>query len=141
MGRKKHTYTNKIEEMSPARVKKQQQEVKKMKLPSIETLDFLYADGGEVTYETEELTALCPMTGLPDHYQVAIIYTPGKLIPELKSLKRYLVAFRDVPILHEHLACRLFEDFNEAVCPKRLRIELIANVRGGITSTVVKELE
>jgi 7-cyano-7-deazaguanine reductase len=138
---KKHTYTSKIEQMSRARVKKQQQGVKRMRLPSIETLDFLYADGGEVTYETEELTALCPMTGLPDHYQLAIIYTPGKLVPELKSLKLYLVAFRDVPILHEHLACRVFDDFNRAVVPKRLRVELIASVRGGITSTVVKELD
>lgn len=138
---KKYTYTSEIEGMSRTRVKKQQQDVKRMKLPSIETLDFLYADGGEVTYETEELTALCPMTGLPDYYEVAIIYTPDKLVPELKSLKRYLVAFRDVPILHEHLACRLFDDFNRAVGPRRLRVELIANVRGGITSTVVKELE
>ena len=138
---KKHRFTDKIEEMSSARVRKQQQDVKKMVLPEIETLDFLYADGGDVTYETDELTALCPMTGLPDHYQVAFLYTPGKRIPELKSLKIYLVAFRNVPILHEHLVCRLFDDFNRTVRPKKLRVELVASVRGGITTTMVKEKE
>lgn len=126
--------------MSTAEVKKQQQEIKKMRMPAIETLDFLYSHGGDVTYETSELTSLCPMTGLPDHYTLKITYMPGRKVPELKSLKLYLIAFRNLPILHEHLACRIFDDLKKAVKPKKLKLELTANVRGGIQARVVKQL-
>jgi 7-cyano-7-deazaguanine reductase len=136
---KKHEYKKKIEDMPAAEVKKQQAEVKKMKLPKLEVLDFLYKDGGEVSYETDELTSLCPMTGLPDFYTLDITYVPAKKVPELKSLKLYLVAFRNVPILHEHLACRIYDDLKKAVKPKHLRVELEATPRGGISTVVVKE--
>ncbi len=128
-----------IEDMTPAQVCKQQQEIKKLNLSAIETLDFLYSDGGEVTYATDELTAVCPMTGLPDFYTLNITYIPAKLVPELKSLKLYLIDFRNLPILHEHLACRIHDDFKKTVKPKKLTVELIANTRGGIDSRVVKE--
>jgi 7-cyano-7-deazaguanine reductase len=78
------------------------------------------------------------MTGIPDLYTVRLIYTPGAKVPELKSLKYYFLAFRDVPVLHEHLAGRIFEDFNAAVEPAALRVELEAAVRGGIRTKVVK---
>ena len=137
---KNSEYKNKIEDMSPEEVSKRQKHIKNMKLPAIETLDFLYKDGGEITYETNELTALCPMTGLPDFYTLRIIYMPADHVPELKSLKVYFVSFRNVPILHEHLACRIFDDFKKKVEPHKLKVELEANVRGGICSTVVKEM-
>lgn len=135
---KKYDFKKVIEDMSPAEVKKQQQAIKKMKLPAIETLDFVYNDSGTVTYQTDELSALCPMTGLPDQYNLEITYIPGKKIPELKSLKLYLIAYRNLPILHEHLACKLYDDFSKAVKPEVLSIDLEANIRGGIASRVVK---
>ena len=130
-------FKKKIEEMNSEEIRKQQEKVKKMKMPEIRTVDFLY-EGGEIVYEYRELIALCPITGIPDIYMVRIIHTPDKKIPELKSLRFYFLAYKDVPILHEHLANKIFEDFNKAVKPKNLKIELNAAVRGGIHTKIIK---
>ena len=135
---KRFTYQNSIEDMSRAGVKHQQAAVKKAALPKIAVLDYLYPGAGEIIYTTSELTSLCPMTGLPDFYTLTITYTAGRALPELKSLKQYLTAFRDRPILHEHLAGRIFDDFKRAVKPRRLTVTLEANVRGGIAAKVVR---
>ena len=132
-------FRRKVEEMSKEEIKKQEEKIKKLKLSKIKTLSFLYKEGGEITYEYPELTALCPMTGIPDFYAVKISYLPGNLIPELKSLRFYFLSFRDVPILHEHLASRIYEDFRKAVKPKRLKVELEVAIRGGIKTKIVKE--
>lgn len=129
----------KIEETSPEEVRKQQEKVKKLKMPEISTMDFLYEEGGEITYEYPELTAICPMTGIQDTYTVKIVYIPDKKIPELRSLRFYFLAYRDVPILHEHMANKIFEDFTRVVAPKKIRIELDVAVRGGILTKIVKE--
>ncbi|MFH1708392.1 MAG: preQ(1) synthase [Planctomycetota bacterium] len=136
---KRFTYKKVIEDMSRAAVRRQQAAVLKAPLPAIELLDCIPADAGEVTYATSELTALCPMTGLPDFYTLTVTYTPGRTLPELKSLKQYLTAYRDLPILHEHLAGRVFDDFKRAVRPRALRVTLAAAIRGGIAATVVRE--
>jgi len=134
-----YDFQKNIENMSPEEVTKQEKRIKAMILPAIELLDFLYDESGDVTYETNELTSLCPMTGLPDFYTLRITYTPARHVPELKSLKIYLLSFRNIPILHEHLACRIFDDFHRAVAPRTLKIELDAHVRGGIHASIVKE--
>ena len=132
----KDGYREKIEQMSAEEVKAQQQEIKNFKLPEIETLDFLYEKDSEVVYEYPELIALCPMTGIPDIYTVRIIYVPDKSVPELKSLRSYFLACKDVPILHEHLANKIFADFKEAVTPKKIKVELDVAVRGGIHTKI-----
>ncbi len=129
----------KIEDMSNEEIRRQQEEVKRLKMPEIRTMDFLYDKGGEITYEYAELTALCPMTGIQDIYTVRITYVPDKKIPELKSLRHYFLSYRDIPILHEHLANKIFEDFDNAVRSKRLKIQLNVAVRGGISTTIVNE--
>ena len=139
MRKQNFRFTEKVEEISNEELRKQQEKVKKLNLPEIRAVDFLYQKGGEVTYEYPELTALCPMTGIQDSYTVKVIYTPDKKIPELKSLRFYFLAYRDIPILHEHLANKIFEDFKRAVKPKKLRIELDVAPRGGIYTTIVKE--
>ncbi|MDZ4247517.1 MAG: NADPH-dependent 7-cyano-7-deazaguanine reductase QueF, partial [Dehalococcoidia bacterium] len=69
----------------------------------LETILFEYAGAStEVTYETEEFTAVCPWTGLPDFAHLKITYYPDSLLVELKSLKYYLTSFRNVGILQEH---------------------------------------
>lgn len=138
-GRMKRKFKDKIEKMGNMEIKRQEQYTKKIKLPEIKVLDFLYAKGGEVSYEYPELTALCPMTGIPDFYTVRIAYLPAKLIPELKSLRFYFLAFRDIPVLHEHLANKIFEDFWKSVKPKKLKVELDVAVRGGIKTKIVRE--
>ncbi len=137
----KKKFKGKIEEMSVEDIKRQELVVKKLNLAQIRMIDFLYGEDEEVSYEYPELTALCPMTGLPDFYTVRIIYIPDKKIPELKSLRFYFLAYRDIPILHEHLASKIFEDFRKAVNPKKLRVELDVAVRGGIKTKIIKEKE
>ncbi len=103
----------------------------------IETLEFEYPDTHTVVdYEFPELTAVCPMSGLPDFYTVRIVYEPKNKLPELKSLKLYFVSYRNVGILHENLANKILEDFKNAVEPRWLLVELFVNNRGGIYTTV-----
>ena len=135
----KKKFRNKIEKMNEAEIKRQEEKVKKLRMPKIRAMDFLYKEGGEVSYEYPELIALCPMTGIPDFYTVRLIYIPGRKIPELKSLRFYFLAYKDIPVLHEHLANKIFEDFWKAARPKKLKVELEVAVRGGIHTRIVKE--
>ena len=135
----KRGFRNKIEKMNEAEIKRQEERVKKLQMPKIRVIDFLYKKGGEVSYEYPELIALCPMTGIPDFYTVRIIYIPGKKIPELKSLRFHFLAYKDIPVFHEHLANKIFEDFWKTVRPKKLKVELKVAVRGGIHAMIVKE--
>ena len=134
-------YAGKIEDVSPEDVDRQQAEVLRHPMPGIVTLAFQHDTGGTVTYEYPELIAVCPMTGIPDIYTLRVIYVPQDKIPELKSLRMYLLAYRNLPILHEHLICRIFDDFTDTVAPRCLRVELDVAVRGGIHTTAVKESE
>ncbi len=103
----------------------------------IETVKFEYPESHTVVeYEYPELTAVCPMTGLPDFYTVRIVYEPDTKLPELKSLKLYFVKYRNVGILHENLANSILEDFKRAVEPRWVLIELFVNNRGGVYTTV-----
>ena len=140
MKEEKFKFKEKVEEISSKQIKKQQDEIKKLKMPNIRTMDFLYEDDkeSEIVYEYPELIALCPMTGIPDIYTVRIIYTPNKKVPELKSLRFYFLAYKDIPILHEHLANKISEDFQKAVRPRKLRVELDVAVRGGIRTKITK---
>ena len=141
MNKEKSSLGKKVEEMSNEEIKRQQEEIKELEMPKIRTLDFIYEDSGEITYKYPELTALCPMTDIPDSYNVRIIYTPDGKIPELKSLRFYFLAYRNVQILHEHLANKIFDDFEREVEPKKLKVELEVAVRGGIYTRIVKESE
>lgn len=90
-------------------------------------------------YETNELTSVCPLTGLPDMYQTSIEYFPDTTVAELKTLKFYFAAYRDVGILHEDLVVQIMKDFCDVVKPLWCRVVLKANVRGGIDTTVISE--
>lgn len=92
-----------------------------------------------VEHSTDELTAVCPVTGLPDFYCLNIRYLPNGHLVELKSLKMYLMKFRDVGILHEDLAQLILNDFVECTKPDRVEIELQVAPRGGIGTRVVAE--
>ena len=89
-----------------------------------------------VTYNTKELTSVCPLSGLPDFYDCTIEILPDEHVPELKTLKFYLMAWRDVGVLHEDLAQQIVYDINAAVSPLKVTVVLIANVRGGIATSV-----
>ena len=92
-----------------------------------------------ITIETDEFTAVCPWTGLPDLGRLVIEYVPRDRIVELKSLKYYLLSFRDVGIVQEHACARILKDLVALLRPRRMRVTLDYRVRGGIHTTVTAE--
>ena len=92
-----------------------------------------------ITIETEELTSVCPFSGLPDFMKVIIEYIPQKKIIELKSLKYYFISFRNVGIYQEDLTNRLFVDLEKTLTPKWIKVMTIYKTRGGINVTCVVE--
>jgi len=91
-----------------------------------------------VVYETEpgEFTALCPFSGLPDFGTVRIEYVPGDWILELKSLKYYLLSWRDVGAAQEDITALLYQDvLRHLENPDYLVTTTTYNVRGGINTT------
>ena len=91
----------------------------------------------EVTIDTDEFTAVCPWTGLPDFGTLTICYVPDHLCIELKSLKYYLLSYRGVGIVQEHAANRLLQDLVAICQPRRMRLTLDYKVRGGLHTSVL----
>jgi len=86
-----------------------------------------------------EFTCLCPKTGQPDFATLKLEYVPDGLCVELKSLKLYVWAFRDVGAFHEAVTNRILQDLAAATEPRFMRLSAEFNVRGGIYTTVVAE--
>jgi len=86
---------------------------------------------------SDELTAICPVTGQPDIYTATIAYRPSALCLESKSLKLYLARFRNEGIFAEALAVKIKEDVAAAleVEPAAVTVTLTQKARGGITIT------
>ena len=84
-----------------------------------------------------EFNCVCPKTGLPDFGALYIEYVPNQYIVELKSLKLYIVKFRNVGIFHEHVTNYILDDFKKACNPKTIKITGDFNPRGGI-KTIIK---
>ena len=93
----------------------------------------------EVNIDTDEFTAVCPWTGLPDYGVLTIHYTPSDKVIELKSLKYYLLSYRDVGIVQEHAANRILNDLVALCRPRRMKVTLDYKVRGGIHTVVTTE--
>jgi 7-cyano-7-deazaguanine reductase len=85
-----------------------------------------------VDITTDEFTAVCPWSGLPDFGSVTIHYLPNDKILELRSLKYYLLSFRNVGIYQEHAVNRITDDLVRAVDPKWIEVTLDYKIRGGI---------
>lgn len=92
-----------------------------------------------VSIDCPEFTAVCPMTGQPDFGRIVIEYVPDQRLLELKSLKLYIGAYRDVGIFHETLSNTILEDLRRALEPRRISVVATQNARGGITTTVRAE--
>ena len=90
-----------------------------------------------VELTSDELAAICPVTGQPDLYVATIEYQPDTRCLESKSLKLYLNEFRDQGHFCEALAVRIRDDVAEtlALPPERVRVTLRQKARGGITVT------
>lgn len=99
--------------------------------------DYEYAgQEAEVAIDTDEFTAVCPWTGLPDFGTLTIRYVPDRLCIELKSLKYYLLSYRNVGIVQEHAANRVLNDLVAACKPLRMTVTLDYKVRGGLHTCV-----
>ena len=88
-----------------------------------------------VEMTSDELTAVCPITGQPDLYTATIDYEPAEKCLESKSLKLYLMSYRDQGVFCEALAVKIRDDVGEALGlpPDRVRVTLVQKARGGIT--------
>ena len=104
-------------------------------LPAIETWPNQYPDY-EITIEVPEYNAICPKTGLPDFGALTIRYAPDRLCLELKSLKLYIVAYRNVGIFYENAVNRILDDCAAACRPRRMTVTGRFSSRGGISSVV-----
>ncbi len=92
-----------------------------------------------VEYYTDEFTAVCPWTGLPDFGRLSIRYTPAESLIELKSLKYYLLSYRNVGILQEHAVNRILDDLVAACRPRWMEVECDFALRGGLGTRVRAE--
>jgi 7-cyano-7-deazaguanine reductase len=116
--------------------------IEKVDQVSTEPLDPLPYPHGDrdiwVEMITEEFTHLCPLTGLPDSGKLIIRYLPKKRIVELKSLKFYLLQFRQVGIFYEQLVPLILTHMREVLEPRAIVVRYEVLPRGGIR-TIVEE--
>jgi 7-cyano-7-deazaguanine reductase len=104
---------------------------------SLLTFPYDYPDSDtEVTIDTDEFTAVCPWTGLPDFGTLVVTYVPGDTCLELKSVKYYLLGYRSVGIVQEHAANRILNDLVAACSPRSMTLTLDYNTRGGLHTVV-----
>jgi 7-cyano-7-deazaguanine reductase len=104
-------------------------------LPEIETWENNY-QGYEITITIPEYTSICPRTHLPDFGTVTIHYLPDKLCLELKSLKYYILAYRNLGIFYENAVNRILDDIARACRPKWAVVRGEFTTRGGMHTTV-----
>jgi 7-cyano-7-deazaguanine reductase len=90
----------------------------------------------EIAIVCPEFTSLCPKTGLPDFGEIRITYVPAARCIELKSLKFYIVEFRNRGIFYEHVTNQILDDLVAACQPRRMTVVGDFSVRGGIKTTV-----
>ena len=89
-----------------------------------------------VSVSIPEFNCICPRTGLPDFGCIYIDYVPRKHIVELKSLKLYIVKYRNVGIFHEEVTNKILDDFKKACNPCSLSVRGDFHSRGGIKTEV-----
>lgn len=105
-------------------------------LPEIECWPNQYHDGYVIEISMPEFTSVCPRTGLPDHGTISLEYVPDKLCLELKSLKMYMLAYRNIGIFQENVVNRFLRDCVRACEPFSMTVRGEFLPRGGVYSTI-----
>lgn len=105
------------------------------KLPALETWPNQFA-GYVISTRFPEYSSVCPKTGLPDYGTITIQYMPKKECLELKALKMYLLAYRNLGIFYENAVNKILRDIVEAVHPEWCVVRGEFTPRGGLTTTV-----
>ncbi|MAJ45501.1 MAG: NADPH-dependent 7-cyano-7-deazaguanine reductase QueF [Candidatus Marinimicrobia bacterium] len=90
----------------------------------------------KINISIPEFNCVCPKTGLPDFANIQITYIPNKSIVELKSLKLYMVKFRNIGIYHEYVTNQILDDFKKACNPKSIEVIGDFHPRGGVKTIV-----
>jgi 7-cyano-7-deazaguanine reductase len=92
--------------------------------------------GTEITITALEYTSVCPKTGLPDFGKITIHYAADARCLELKSLKHYLLSYRDLGIFYENAVNCILRDIVKAARPRWALVRGDFAVRGGLRTTV-----
>ena len=109
----------------------------KVPLPEIECWPNQYGKRGyEIEITMPEFTSVCPKTGLPDHGTITLKYVPDKYCLELKSLKMYMLAYRNLGIFQENIVNRFLDDIVSACKPRSATVLGDFTPRGGIGTRV-----
>jgi 7-cyano-7-deazaguanine reductase len=93
----------------------------------------------EIAIDCPEFTSMCPKTGLPDFGVIRIRYVPDARCIELKSLKYYLLEFRNKGIFYESVTNQILDDLVGACAPRRMTVIGDFTARGGITTKVTAD--
>ena len=104
-------------------------------LPDIEVWENQFP-GYQIEIRMPEFTSLCPKTGLPDHGTITILYVPDKWCLELKSLKLYMLAYRNLGIFQENVVNRFLRDIVRAAKPVSASVVGEFTPRGGVFSKI-----
>ena len=105
------------------------------KLPALEGWPNQYP-GYVITTCYPEYTSMCPKTGLPDYGTITIQYKPLKSCIELKSLKMYLLAYRNLGIFYENAVNKILHDIVDAIDPEWCIVKGEFTPRGGLNTTI-----
>lgn len=105
------------------------------KLPKLEVWPNQYP-GYVITTRYPEYTSVCPKTGLPDFGTITIQYQPHRTCIELKSLKMYLLSYRDLGIFYENAVNKILHDIVAAVRPRWCVVKGEFTPRGGLNTTI-----
>lgn len=104
-------------------------------LPEIEVWENQFP-GYQIEIRMPEFTSVCPKTGLPDHGTITLLYVPDKWCLELKSLKLYMLAYRNLGIFQENLVNRFLRDIVRAAKPMSASVVGEFTPRGGVFSKI-----
>ncbi|MDA8141320.1 MAG: preQ(1) synthase [Desulfobacteraceae bacterium] len=119
------------------------QKVDGVKPDPLEPMPYAYRGHRDIliTIKQPEFTSVCPMTGLPDFGTITIRYRPDAKIIELKSLKFYLLQYRNVGIFYEHVVNHILNDLVKVLSPKWMEVVGDFSARGGITTEVIAQYD
>jgi len=107
---------------------------------ALETFPYEYAGKDIIVdIDTDEFTAVCPWSGLPDFGTIRVEYVPTRVLIELRSFKYYLLSFRNVGIYQEHAVNRILDDLVRCASPKWMKVTADYRIRGGVHTVVSRE--
>jgi len=106
-----------------------------VKLPQLETWPNQFP-GYIIRTRYPEYTSMCPKTGLPDYGTITIEYEPRRHCLELKALKHYLLAYRNLGIFYENAVNKILHDIVDAVRPEWCVVRGEFTPRGGLTTSI-----